>query len=746
MARNVVASTCTECLVHCGTLIHLEDGKVVKISGNPASPTSEGAVCIKGVQGPMANLDSPTRILHPMRRAGARGEGKWDRIGWDEAFAQIAERIGDVKTKHGGKAVAGAAATFTQSRGTATRLLLRAIGSPNFMINQDMCHGGRSTAGLLTGFGGSAGSELAKSRTILVVGKSPSESDIVEWVHIQAAKAAGATIIVIDPRRTHISRIADIWMTPKVGTDAVLALSMIDVMLRESLYDRAFVDEWCVGLDALRERASRYPPEIAAAISGVPADDIVRAARLFATQTPGSMVLGHGIDAHEAAVSTSVAFFSLLALTGNIDRAGSNRAGKALPGYKGGFGHFVQAPAFRIAPDLQDQILGGAQYPLWTGNESWTQTCHNPAVLQAIETGVPYPVRAMYVSGTNIACTYPDHDATVAALKSLDLLVVASDQMTPTGELADFFLPKTTLLEEEEVLIGQAEPCLEITQQIYAPRGKAKPDVEIVAGLYAALKARGLVDFEVFPWKNNEEFNRYVLKDTGVSLEELREKTFIKIPYGYEDYRKSGFKTPSGKFELAPQRLRDIGFDPLPDYRPEAAATDDEAYDLVLLTGVRTMALHHSRYLNHRWTRRVKTAPELTIHPTTAARHTVTTGDWVWVQTPESDNRALLRVKVSEDVPESIAATGMGWWYPELPGPHHGAATFNIGRAMAYGPHFDPVSGSPARSRNTRCKIVAADPAEIAPLLEHLTQADTKTGAAVATAPVFRDRTKPTAA
>lgn len=711
---EIVPSTCTECLVHCGSLLHIEDGQVKKIAGNPEHPVSGGAFCGKGVNAPLASRLSPTRVVHPMRKIGRRDSGQWVRMSWEQAYDEISERLGRVKQKYGPLAIAGAAATFTQSRGTAVRLLLRSLGSPNFMINQDMCHGGRSTAGILSGFSGVTGTEIKAARVVLIAGKSPSESDIVEWRYLQEAKSAGARLIVIDPRRTRIAKVADQWLAPRVGTDAALALSMIHVIFRDGLLNKGFVDEWCAGTEELRERAAAYPPDTAAAITGVAADAIEEAARTFAGISPGCMIMGHGIDAQANAVGTALAFQSLLALTGNIDRPGSNRGAKAMAGYRGNFAFFNQNPAFQLPPERQQQIIGGTDYPLWTGRDSWTQTCHNPSVLDAIMTGRPYPVRAMYISGTNIVCTYPDQERTIAALKELDLLVVASDEMTPTAELADYFLPKTTLLEEEEILFAQGEPCLEMTRKVYEPLGEARTDVEIVAGLSEALRRRGLVEFEVFPWRSNEAFNAFVLENTGISIERLRETGFHRVPFTYEDYRKNGFKSLSGKFEFSPRRISELGLDPLPEHRPTVEAKIDDEFDLILMTGIRSMALHHSRFLNHRWARRLRADPELTLHPETAARLSLKDNDWAWVQTKDKDRRVLLKVKLSDDVPDNVAATGMGWWYPEFEEVGRGASTFNIGAAMLYGPDFDPVSGAPGESRNTVCKVSRATAGEVA--------------------------------
>jgi len=724
MVAKVIPSTCSECSVRCGSLIHVEDGKVVKITGNPAHPGSQGAFCIKGANAPISDRDNPARITYPMRRVGKRGEGRWERISWEEAFDQIAEGLGKIKHAYGALSIAATAPTHFESRAVAIRLLMRSLGSPNFMINQDLCHGCRYTATMLTGFGGQPGSELGKARVILVVGESPSDSDVVKWMQIKAAKAKGAKLIVLDPRRSQSARLADYWLAVKPGTDAALALSMIHVMLSEGLFDRKFVEQWCTGTDELRERAAKYPPDTAAQLTGIPAETIIETARLFATVKPGCLVLGHGVDAQANGVGTIIAFQSLLALTGNVDREGTNRLPKKMPGWRGDFN---DDPRFRMPREIEEKIIGGGLYPLWSGPDSSLKSCHNPAVLRAVHTGDPYPVRAMYVAN-NIVCTYPDLQNTVAALKKLDLLVVLSDQMTPTAELADFFLPRTTLLEEEEVSLDSNGPCLSYTQRIFAPRGEAKTGLDIAIGLRDRLRQRGLIDFDVFPWTSHRDFIDYQLKETKVSLEDLRARGFHEIVHGYEDYRKNGFKTPSKKIEFFSSRLESIGQDPLPDYKSPVYAMATDEFDLILLTGIRSMAYHHSRFRNHAWARRVQDAPELRINPKTAMRLNIGKNDWVWVQTRKQMQRVLLKARLTDELPENIVATGMGWWYPEMSGPDHGASVCNIDVAVRYGPPWDPISGS-AEARNTVCKVVRAEPSEVDELLMQVRQAQSGTGA-----------------
>lgn len=712
MATQVIPSTCKECSVRCGSLIYLDDGRVVRITGNPDHPGSQGAFCIKGTNAPITAREHPDRPLHPMRRKGDRGDGQWERVSWDEAFDEIAERLGQVKRDHGPLSIAGAVSNHFVSRGVAMTQLLRSLGSPNYMINQDLCQGCRYTAAMLTGVGAQPGNELQKARCVLVIGKSPSDSSVVQWMHIKHAKRAGAKLIVVDPRRTQIARIADHWLAIKPGTDAALALAMIHVMFNENLLDSAFVRQWCTGARELRQRAERYPPNVACDITGVAAEAIASVARLFATTKPGCLILGHGIDAQANGVMTAIAFHALLALTGNIDREGTNRLPRQQAGFRDYFS-IINDPAFRLPREIEQKIIGGEDYPLWSGPNSWSKSSHNPSLIRAVITGNPYPIKALYASGVNIVCTYPDIQNTIAALKKLELLIVATDHITPTAELADFVLPKTTLLEEEDVSADQSAPCLSVVQRALPPRGEVKTDIEIAIGLRDALRKRGSLDFDLFPWNSHRDFVDFQLEGTGITFDELRVRGYRETPLAYEDYKNKGFKTPSKKIDLCSERLEEIGQDPLPDYKPPVYAQPPVEFDLVLLTGIRSMAYHHSRFRNHSWARKLQDVPELRINPKTARRFNIGVEDWVWVHTLNGPGRALLKARITDEVPENVVATGMGWWYPELGGADHGALTFNIDVAIPYGPPWDPISGSP-EARNTACKICRAEPGEVA--------------------------------
>ncbi|MFN0301429.1 MAG: molybdopterin-dependent oxidoreductase, partial [Burkholderiales bacterium] len=508
---------------------------------------------------------------------------------------------------------------------------------------------------------------------------------------------------------------ADLWLPIKPGTDAALALAMIHVLFEEQLLDRAFVENWSVGADALRERAAAYAPSAASTITGVPAEKIVAAARLFATQRPSSLVLGHGIDAQANGVKTTMAFHALLALTGNIDIPGGNRAPKRLAGFRDDYG-IINDPLFRLPRAIEEQVVGSDRFPLWSGPDAWAKTCHNPSLIDAMRTNAPYPVRSLYVSGVNIACTYPGIDETIAALQSLDCLVVATDHMTPTAELADFVLPKTTLLEEEDVFSDPGGPCLTIVQRAVTPRGETRTDIEIAIDLHARLRARGGVDHDVLPWKTHRAYIDYQLEATNVTFEGMRSAGFAAFAFSHQEYETSGFKTPSRKIELSSSILAAHGIDPLPDYSSPGYRVEDSGFDLILLTGIRSMAYHHSRFRDHAWARKMQDAPELRIHPDTARRAGIGVNDWAWVDVRGGARRVFLKAWLTEDVPLNVVATGMGWWFPEMSGADHGALAFNVDAAIPYGPPWDPISGS-AEARNVACRIGRADQNAVTALL-----------------------------
>jgi len=703
---KVIPSTCSECSVHCGSLVHVRDGVIEDIKPNPAHPLSKGAFCIKGLKGPTGLTYSERRLLYPLRRTGERGEGKWQRISWNEALDHAADRYAAVREKYGPLALIGACNNVYFGRGIAVVMLLRSLGSPNWMINQDLCGGCRAVSLRSSGLDITRGEDIDNARCALVVGRNSYDADPIEWIALKKLQKRGGQIVVIDPKRIPTVGIADLWLRPKPGTDAAIGLAMIHVMIEEGLFDKEFVERSTHGFDKLAERAREFTPLHAETLTGVPAHDIVAATRIYARR-PSTFVSGHGIDAFSAGVQTFRAFHCLVGISGNVDRLGGNRRVKKPKGFLDNL-QVVHDSRFRLPEEIEEQTLGADKFPLWAGPRGWQTACHNPTAIDAILTGKPYPARAMYVSGANIVVTYPNTPKTVEALRSLDFLMVASDAMTPTAELADIVVPKTTALEENEIRLQPGGPLITMTQAVVPPRGEARNDFQIARGLLEKMQARGAASANLLPWRSQDEFIEFLLGDSGVTLDLLRRNGYAEYPYSLENFDK--FPSPTGKIELYSEAIASIGGDPLPNFvapaRDRANPKVKSQFPLTLLTGDREKTYHHSRFRDQPWAKKISPDPRLLIHPQTARAMSVNDNQWVRIETPDASGSCKAKIKITENTPEGVVSTGMGWWRPGSMIPGSGAFDVNINAAMTYDGPWDPISGS-VDSRGILCRIVA---------------------------------------
>ena len=706
MNETIQPSQCWECNTYCGSLVTMRDGKVTKIGPNSDHPHSKGAFCVKGIRAVREWTENDNRLLYPLRRAGPRGSGQWERISWNDALDEIADRIAGVRSTYGPISIAGAVSGAAFSRGAIMALLMRSIGSPNWMINQDLCGGCQALSEKITGIPMKNGEDIDNAHCALLVGRNPYAADPTQWLALKALKKRGGQIIVIDPIQGPASDLADIWLRPRPGTDAALALSIAHILVAGGQYDKTFVERWCHGFERYKARIDEYSPATAAALTGVPVSDIIAAAKAY-SEGPSVFIPGHGIDAFSAGVQTFRAFDCLVAISGNLDRLGGNRLTKKPKGFRT-YLDLIHTPQFRLPLEIEKQTIGAEQFPLWAGPEGWQTACHNPSVIEAVLTSKPYPVRAMYISGVNIVVTYPDATRTIEALKSLDFIAVATQNLNPTSVYADIVLPKTTTLEEEEVQLIWGGPCIGYTKPVVAPRGEARCDLEIALALRDRLEERQALTHDFLPWPNQRAFNEYLLGDSGIKIEDLQEHGYATFPYELGAFEDSCFNTSTGKVELYSERLSALGLDPLPNYTPPTADSSDpkerSTYPLVLLTGLREKTYHHSRFRDQEWARKVSPDPLIQIHPETAAKYGILDGHWVTVHTADTNNACRTKAEITDRTPQGVVATGMGWWEPLSNDPELGARDININGAMSYGGPWDPVTGSPD-SRGRRCRI-----------------------------------------
>jgi anaerobic selenocysteine-containing dehydrogenase len=322
---EVKRATCSHCNVCCGVLVEVVNDQPLAVRGDPNHPITQGFICRRG-QAAIDYFNHPDRVNRPRKRVGARGADQWSELSWDEALDEIAEQLRTIIDRDGPEAVAYAAGTFHGPDEQIGNRFLNYLGSPNAIGVWPICAGPMVEAEALTYGWGSSQAEVVPevTRLILLWGKHPSASNPPLWGRMRAAQQAGATLMVIDPRQTKEAESADLWLRPRPGTDAALALGFLHVIIAEERHDRVFVERWTVGFDALAQRVQAYAPEQVAAQTGVLPEEIIRGARLYATHQPASLFPSLPIGMGRNALNWTRAMACLIAICGNLDVPGGN--------------------------------------------------------------------------------------------------------------------------------------------------------------------------------------------------------------------------------------------------------------------------------------------------------------------------------------------------------------------------------------------------------------------------------------
>jgi len=647
---TIKKSTCGLCYAGCGIVIHLENGRPIKIEGDPDSPVNKGLLCEKG----MASLDylyHPERLRYPFKRKGNRGEGTWERISWDEALGMVSEKLSLVKRELGAESVAFIHGAAKGLQETYLKRFANVFGTPNVASMGHVCFLPRKFGSVMT-FGYNPSPDYDHPPQCIMVWASH-KSKIAEFHKTLEAAEKGATLIVIDPRKTALVGQGDLWVRLRPGSDLALALGMINVIINENLYDKSFVNEWTVGFEELKRHVQDYPPKQVAEITWVKKEFIEEVARMYATAKPACIQMGNGFEHTINSFQTVRAISILKALTGNL----------MVPG-----GEVYRKPLSipdRYAPELTlDLMLPEEKKGLRLGSDMhfapFYQYAHPPTVVGAMLGTGPYPVRMAYIQGANPLLTYSNAARVHNALMGLDFLVVADLYMTPTAAIADVVLPSASFLEFDGIVNPPYYPIAAV-QQKAAELGECWSDFKILNEL---AKKMGLGEYF---WENEGSFLDVVLKPLGIDFDEFRETGVLSGDKEYYHYTANGFDTPSGKVELFSDRLREWGFDPLPIYHeppetPYGAPELAKEYPLVF-TSWKSEYYRHSGQRQVQALRKYHPEPVVHVHPETAARLDITEGDWVWVAT----KRGRIRQKAvfSEDLDPRVVGVDYAWWYPE---------------------------------------------------------------------------------
>jgi anaerobic selenocysteine-containing dehydrogenase len=623
----------------------VENGRVTRLDGDPDHPFTKGFLCHK-VAHYDRRLYSPLRILHPARRAGAKGEGKFARISWDEALSEIASRFLAIAAEYGGEAILPY--SYGGSLGIVQRLaghrffyrlgasrLLRTICDPAAMAGWEMTIGKAISTDL---------AQAEHSDFILIWGMNVAATNVHFVPIIKAAKRRGAHVVQIDPYRNRTSHLADAVLRLRPGTDVALALGVMHVLVREDLVDHDYIARYCLGYHALAERVlGDYPVDRVAGITGLTEEEIVNLARGYGRARAPFLRVGFALTRHE---NGGMAMRTIACLPGLV---GAFRK-------PGGGAHHETAEAFAF------------NYDAVTGAERFRPATREINMVKLGETLLEeqnLPIKALYVYNSNPAAVAPDQSRVHAGLRREDLFTVVHEQIhTDTVDYADIVLPATTFLESLDLCKSYGHYYLQLAKPVIEPLGEARPNLDVFREL---ARRCGFAD-SCF---NDTEVDimRQALDGSseffaGIDVERLLsgEPVRVNLPADADPFAR-GFYTPSGKLEFYSERMARLGHDPLPAYHACTESPENtglhERFPLQLLVPPSVHFLNSTFGAVEEQRRRMG-APSVKIHPRDAARRGITPGDHVRIWNDRGECR--YQAEITDDTREGVVvAEGLQW-------------------------------------------------------------------------------------
>ncbi|UWG96141.1 molybdopterin-dependent oxidoreductase [Dehalobacter sp. DCM] len=707
----------------CGVLVYTDkNGRLVKVEGDEENPFYNGRLCIRCLALPEVEYH-PDRLLYPMKRDKAdRGKNKWQRISWDEAYDIIETEFNKIKGEYGPESVVFSCGT---GRGTAPYLvrICYSFGSPNYAyyLSGASCYVPRIAASntMMGTYTVPDCSQYFIDRydhpgwqppaVIFIWGNNPlvsnADGNMGHWI-IDCMKR-GSKLVVVDPRLTWLASKADLWLQLRPGTDAALAMAMADTIIKEGIYDKDFVENWCYGFEEYSKRVAEYPVEKAARITWVPEEKIRRAARMMA-QKPVSVQWGLALDMTKEAIPGSLSVASLWCITGNIDIPGG-----MIPTHQP---FNIQTwnppdPKEMLPLDVCEKRIGGKEYPMYEyGGVVLSQT---DMTVDAMLTGKPYPIKGNFMLSTNpIACTGMQPETKMLkGFLNADINVVLDVFMTPTiMACADIVLPVATFPERDG--IRSIYYYVQTINKAMEPVGECKSDMQITYELGKRFNP------EAWPGDTLTEFFSHTMKEIGMSFEETREQNWVYPEYEYHKYENGkqrfdgipGFNTPTGRIELYSTLFDEWGLEPLPFFEePEEGPLSSpelmQEFPYVLTTGARHWSYFHSEHRQISRLRSLRPDPLVEMHPKTAAANGIKEGDWCWIE--NRLGKVKMRAKLSVGIDPRVVNCDHAWWYPERdPEKLYDVFEANVNQLV---PAKFGRSGFGSNSKSLICKVYKAE-------------------------------------
>jgi anaerobic selenocysteine-containing dehydrogenase len=667
---RVVRGACPhDCPDTCAFFYTVKNGKLVDVTGDPDHPMTRGGLCVK-LNGFAEHHYNPNRLLYPMKRVGPKGSGAYERISWDEALGEIKRRWTDIIATYGSQAIMPH--VYLGHQGTLNGLtagdaFFNRLGSS--IAEKTYCESGSSTAWIMT-VGPSGGLDLeslAYAKYIIVWGMNMISTNLHAWPFILDAQKKGAKVVVIDPVRTRTAKAADWHITIKPGTDGALALGMMNVIIAEDLVDHDYVEKYTLGFDELKARAAAYPPERVAEITGIPADDIRKLAREYATTQPSAIRQGVAIERSRGGGQAIRAITCLPALVGAWRHVGGGTAEMPIWEFPTRFDRICRPDFIKPGTRVINQLELGA-------------------ALNG-ELGLDPPIKSLFVYNSNPVSQAPAQAKLTAGLAREDLFTVVSELfITDTARYADILLPATMQGEQYDLMVTWGHLYMMLNQPAIPAPGECIPNVELFRRL---AKTMGFDDaywdmtddemlLDFYDWSSPQL--------EGITLDLLKEKGYMRLNVGEPDKRaphaEGNFKTPSGKCEFKASAAANGNFvvpvwrsmyeglqpgepvDPLPDYIPPYESPDSnpelaKRYPLSIVSP-KPHAFLNTQYGNEERQQQRQGEQKVLIHPKDAQARAIQSGTVVRVFNDRGSFEGL--AELSEDLMPGLVMANVGYW------------------------------------------------------------------------------------
>ena len=632
-------------------LVTVENGRAVKVAGDPEHPVTRGFLCTK-VNKYVDRTYHRDRLLKPLKRVGPKGTGTFVEISWDEALDMVASRLKEIAdSADGPQAILPYSYAGTMGLIQAEsmdRRFFHRLGASR--LDRTICSMA-GTVGMRMTVGANIGADpegIPESDLVLLWGTNTLTSNPHLWPFVLEAREKGARVIAIDPIRTRTAAQCDEWIGIRPGTDAALALGMMHVLFERGLTDDDYIAKYTLGIDELRARAKEYTPAKVSEITGVGSETIVRLAEMYGRSKSCFIRVNYGLQRHRGGGMAVRTIACLPALKGDWKRPGGgvqlsssanftfNRAALAKPEL-GASARLINMIRLGEALTTRDAGVGGP------------------------------PVKALVVYNSNPAAVAPERTEVIRGLAREDLFTVVLEHFqTDTADWADIVLPATTQLEHWDVHFAYGHHYLTLNRPSIAPLGEAKPNSEI----FRLLAARMGLDEPMFQDSDLDLIAQALDTNSatfqGVTLDQLLDKGWMRlnVPTPYLPYATGGFTTPSGKCEFVSPRLEEMGIDPVPTFTapyefPESVPELAKRYPLTLISSPAHQFLN-TTFVNVDSLRRAAREPECLLHPVDAERRGIAPGMRVVVYNDRGAFTALARVE--DTIREGVAWAPSIWW------------------------------------------------------------------------------------